>query len=92
MATTRDYYAVLEVSRSAGPEEIKKSFRKLAMQWHPDRNPGNAEAEARFKEISEAYEVLSDPTKRQQYDTFGAVPGMSGGGGFPGGFQNAGFG
>jgi molecular chaperone DnaJ len=92
MATTRDYYSVLEVSRTAGADEIKKSFRRLAMQWHPDRNPGNAEAEVRFKEISEAYEVLSDPTKRQQYDTFGAVPGMGGGGGFPGGFQSAGFG
>jgi molecular chaperone DnaJ len=92
MATTRDYYVVLEVSRGASPEEIKKSFRKLAMTWHPDRNPGNAAAETRFKEISEAYEVLSDPTKRQQYDTYGAVPGM-GGGGFPGGgFQTAGFG
>ena len=93
MATTRDYYVILEVSRAAGPEEIKKSFRKLAMKWHPDRNPGSAEAESRFKEISEAYEVLSDPAKRQQYDTFGAVPGMGGGGGFPaGGFQTAGFG
>ncbi|MEA2684733.1 MAG: molecular chaperone DnaJ [Chloroflexota bacterium] len=92
MATTRDYYAILEVSRAASGEEIKKSFRKLAMQWHPDRNPGNDEAVARFKEISQAYEVLSDPTKRQQYDTFGAVPGMGAGGGFPGGFQSAGFG
>lgn len=91
MATTRDYYEVLEVSRSASGEEIKKAFRKLAMQWHPDRNPGDAEAERKFKEASEAYEVLSDPQKRSQYDTFGAVPGM-GGGGFPGGFQSAGFG
>ena len=92
MATTRDYYEVLEVSRSASADEIKKAFRKLAMKWHPDRNPGDAEAERKFKEASEAYEVLSDPQKRSQYDTFGAVPGM-GGGGFPGGgFQTAGFG
>jgi molecular chaperone DnaJ len=94
MATTRDYYDVLEVSRSASGEEIKRSFRKLAMQWHPDRNPGNPEATVRFKEISEAYEVLSDPTKRNQYDTFGAVPGMGGAAGAGGfsGFGSAGFG
>jgi molecular chaperone DnaJ len=92
LAATRDYYEVLEVSRTASGDEIKKAFRKLAMKWHPDRNPGDAEAERRFKECSEAYEVLSDPQKRNQYDTFGAVPGM-GGGGFPGGgFQSAGFG
>jgi molecular chaperone DnaJ len=91
LATTRDYYEVLEVSRTASADEIKKAFRKLAMKWHPDRNPGDAEAERRFKECSEAYEVLSDPQKRSQYDTFGAVPGM-GGGGFPGGFQTGGFG
>ena len=93
MATTRDYYEILEVSRTATGEEIKKSFRQLAMKYHPDRNPGNPEAESRFKEASEAYEVLSDPDKRSQYDRFGAVPGFGGGGnaGF-GGFQAAGFG
>ncbi|GAC1583960.1 MAG: molecular chaperone DnaJ [Candidatus Dormibacteria bacterium] len=88
MATTRDYYEVLEVSRTATPEEIKKAFRQQAMKYHPDRNPGNPEAEARFKEASEAYEVLSDPGKRSQYDRFGAVPGFGGGG--AGGFQAAG--
>jgi molecular chaperone DnaJ len=88
LATTRDYYEVLEVSRTASGEEIKKAFRKLAMKWHPDRNPSDPEAERRFKEASEAYEVLSDPQKRSQYDTYGAVPGMGGGGGF----QPAGFG
>ena len=71
MATTKtDYYEVLSVSRNAGGDEIKKSFRKLAMEYHPDRNkqPG---AEARFKEISEAYEVLSDTDKRAAYDRYG---------------------
>ncbi|MFN2463238.1 MAG: molecular chaperone DnaJ [Candidatus Dormibacteria bacterium] len=87
MAQTRDYYDILEVGRAASGDEIKKAFRQLAMKYHPDRNPGNAEAEARFKEASEAYEVLSDPDKRSQYDRFGAVPGMGGGG-----FQAAGFG
>ena len=95
MATTRDYYEVLEVSRTASADEIKKSFRQLAMKYHPDRNPDNPEAESRFKEASEAYEVLSDPDKRSQYDRFGAVPGYGRGGagaaGF-GGFQSAGFG
>jgi molecular chaperone DnaJ len=88
MATTRDYYEILEVNRGASPEEIKRAFRQLAMKYHPDRNPGNVEAEARFKEASEAYEVLSDPQKRNQYDTYGAVPGFGGGGGFAG-FQSA---
>jgi molecular chaperone DnaJ len=88
MATTRDYYDVLGVGRQASPDEIKRAYRKLAMQHHPDRNPGSAEAEARFKELSEAYEILSDPGKRSQYDTFGRVGAGAGGFGdmFGGGF------
>ncbi|MCX7606033.1 MAG: J domain-containing protein [Bacteroidia bacterium] len=71
----KDYYAVLGVSRDADTETIKRSYRRLALQYHPDKNPGNKEAEERFKEISEAYEVLSDPDKRRQYDLFGNVGG-----------------
>ena len=67
----RDYYEVLGVRKTAGEEEIKKAYRKLAMKHHPDRNPGNKQAEERFKEINEAYAVLSDKSKRQQYDQFG---------------------
>ncbi|MGA1876012.1 MAG: molecular chaperone DnaJ [bacterium] len=67
----KDYYEVLEVSRSATPEEIKKAYRKMALQYHPDRNPDNPEAEEKFKEASEAYEVLSDPQKRSLYDRYG---------------------
>jgi molecular chaperone DnaJ len=69
----RDYYAVLNLARSATAEDIKKAYRKLALKYHPDQNPGNAEAEAKFKEISEAYEVLRDPKKRQMYDQFGSA-------------------
>jgi molecular chaperone DnaJ len=69
--TKRDYYEVLQVPRTAMPEEIKKSYRKMALQNHPDRNPGDKAAEERFKEAAEAYEVLSDPEKRQLYDRFG---------------------
>ena len=72
MATTkRDYYEVLGVERGCTPEELKRAYRKLAMQYHPDRNNGDKGAEERFKEIGEAYSVLSDPDKRQRYDTFG---------------------
>lgn len=78
MATTRDYYEVLGVARTATAADIKKAFRGLAMQFHPDRNPGDKTAESRFKEINEAYEVLSDPDKRSQYDTFGRVGGRGG--------------
>ena len=63
-----DYYEMLGVARDADEATLKKAFRKLAMQYHPDRNPGDAEAEQRFKEINEAYEVLKDPKKRQAYD------------------------
>lgn len=80
----RDYYEVLEVSKSASVDEIKKAYRKLAIKYHPDRNPGDAEAEAKFKEAAEAYDVLHDPQKRQQYDQFGFdVPGGGFGGGNP---------
>src|SRR5258708_37223557 len=89
MATTRDYYEVLEVERGASQEEIKRSFRKLAMKYHPDRNPGDAASERSFKELNEAYEVPSAPDKRNQSDTYGRVGGA---GGFGDAFAGAGFG
>ena len=67
----RDYYEVLGVSKNATDEEIKKAYKKQAIKYHPDRNPGNKEAEEKFKEAAEAYEVLHDPNKRAQYDRFG---------------------
>jgi len=81
----QDYYATLGVSREAGADEIKRAYRKLAMQFHPDRNPGDKGAEARFKEINEAYDVLKDDQKRAAYDRYGHAafdPAMGGGGGF----------
>ena len=77
--TARDYYEILGVARDAEADAIKKAYRRKAMENHPDRNPGDAEAEARFKEAAEAYEVLSDPQKRARYDRFGRE-GMGGAG------------
>ena len=88
MAQKRDYYEVLGVSKNATEDEIKKAYRKIAIKYHPDRNPDNKEAEEKFKEAAEAYDVLHDPQKRQQYDQFGfdGPAGMGGGfGGFGGG-------
>ncbi len=76
-----DLYATLGVGRSASADEIKKAYRKLARQYHPDRNPGDKQAEERFKEVQNAYDVLSDAEKRKQYDAFGAFDGRMGGGG-----------
>jgi len=85
MSTKKDYYSLLGVSKGASAEELKKSYRKLAMQHHPDKNPGDLESEQKFKEISEAYEVLSDEQKRAAYDRFGHSAFEQGGGGRPGG-------
>src|SRR5215468_9171991 len=86
MSTKRCYYETLEVERSADESVLKSAFRKLAMKWHPDKNPGDQTSELRFKEINEAYEVLKDPDKRAAYDRFGHAAFEHGG---PGG---AGFG
>ncbi len=84
MAGKRDYYEILGVSRNAAQEEIKKAYRKVAMNFHPDRNPGDKASEEKFKEAAEAYEVLSDADKRRRYDQYGHA-GVSGNGGFGGG-------
>lgn len=91
MAEKRDYYEVLGVSKDASADDIKHAYKKLAIKYHPDKNPGNKEAEEKFKEAAEAYEVLSDSKKRAQYDQFGFnMPGAGGpgAGGFSGGFSN----
>jgi molecular chaperone DnaJ len=89
MAQKRDYYEILGVSKSASEEEIKKAYRKMAIKYHPDKNPDNKEAEEKFKEAAEAYEVLSNAQKKAQYDRFGhAGMGGAAGGGFGGGGMN----
>ena len=94
MAEKRDYYEVLGVQKNANADEIKKAYRKAAIQFHPDKNPGDKEAEEKFKEAAEAYDVLSNPDKRARYDQFGhaGMSGAAGGGagGF-GGFSGGGF-
>ena len=74
-----DYYNILGVKRDASEDDIKKAYRKLARQYHPDRNPGDKQAEAKFKEVQDAYDILSDKTKRAQFDRFGRVGGPDGG-------------
>lgn len=86
MANKRDYYEILEISKDASDSEIKKSFRSLARKYHPDKNPDNPEAENKFKEIQEAYAILSEPNEKSKYDRYGHNrPGGSPFG--PGGFQ-----
>ena len=95
MATrAKSPYEALGVSKTASPDEIKKAYRKLVREYHPDKKPGDKEAEERFKEIQGAYDVLSDPEKRKQYDAFGSADGRAGGfpGGAPGGGINFDFG
>ena len=89
MADKRDYYEVLELSKGASEDEIKKAYRRLAKKYHPDMNPGDKEAEVKFKEVNEAYDVLSDSDKKAKYDQYGhaafdPASGGFGGGGFGG--------
>ena len=88
----KDYYAILGVSKEASEDDLKKAYRKLAMQYHPDKNPGNKQAEEKFKEINEAYAVLSDAEKRKKYDTYGSADDMGGFGQGGQGFDFNGFG
>src|SRR5215210_8761225 len=82
MAAVKDLYDILGVSKTASQDAIKKAYRKLARKHHPDANPGDSAAEERFKEVQAAYDVLSDPEKRKQYDAFGSANGRPGPGGF----------
>lgn len=98
MATKRDYYEILGLQKGASEDEIKKAFRRMAMKYHPDKNQGDKAAEEKFKEVNEAYEVLSDPKKKSAYDQFGHAGvdpqsgmGSGGFGGFGGGFQSGNF-
>ena len=95
MADKRDYYEVLGVAKNASEEDLKKAYRKQAKKYHPDLNPGDKEAEAKFKEVNEAYEVLSDKEKRARYDQFGFAgvdPSYGAGAGGPGAGGFGGFG
>ncbi|MCD6248845.1 MAG: DnaJ domain-containing protein, partial [candidate division Zixibacteria bacterium] len=87
----RDYYEILGLDRGADGSAIKSAYRKRAMKYHPDRNPGDSSAEDKFKEATEAYEILKDPQKRQMYDQYGHA-GLGQGGGFGGGGFGGGFG
>src|SRR5246500_670988 len=82
----QDYYATLGVGRDASGEDLKRAYRKMAMQYHPDRNPGDKQAEARFKDVNEAYDILKDDQKRAAYDRYGHAAFEQGGGRGPGDF------
>src|SRR5215470_12192249 len=87
----QDYYELLGVNRTASPDDIKKAFRKAAMQHHPDRNRGDKDAERRFKDVNHAYDILKDPDKRAAYDRYGAAAFEGGGPAGAGGFNTQGF-